>query len=554
VWELRQPPAELRSRYRADGFWTDATFASFIEREVASSPGLPVRVWSATHPFEGTIGGLYQQALRLSASLHRRGIGVGDVVAYQLPNWAEAVSVIWAGFRLGAVMVPIVHFYGGREVEFILRQSGARALVTVDRFGHVDHLANLAGFRDRLGRLEHVIVLRSGTAGAGLRGAVELEELLDADAFAGRPDIDPDLPAMVGYTSGTTAEPKGVVHTHRSLLFEIPQLASLDPNARPLLSASPLAHMTGMLSAHLLALYRHHAIHLTDRWDPAEALRIILEADVSSGTGATVFLTSLLDCPGFGPEHAARISSVGLGGSPVPAAAAERAEALGITVYRSYGSTEHPSITGCRTDEPQQKRCRTDGHALTGVEIRLVDVDAGTETAPGGAGEILSRGPDLFAGYTDKALTGRAFTADGWYRTGDIGVLDEEGCVTITDRISDIIIRGGANISAAEIEEALMYMPVVAECAVVAAPDERMGEHAVAVLRLHPGAAAPDLASVQAHLAGAGLPKQKWVEDVRIAAEFPRTPSGKIRKFVLRDDLRQVTSPAGTAPGSLRTT
>jgi acyl-CoA synthetase (AMP-forming)/AMP-acid ligase II len=297
--------------------------------------------------------------------------------------------------------------------------------------------------------------------------------------------------------------------------------------------------MTGMLSAHLLALFRHQPIHLTDRWDPAAALRIIMEADVSSGTGATVFLTSLLDSPGFGPEHAARISSVGLGGSPVPAAVAERAEALGITVYRSYGSTEHPSITGCRTDEPADKRVGTDGHALAGVDVRLVAIDTGTQPAPGSAGEVQSRGPDLFAGYTDPALTARAFAADGWYRTGDVGILDEDGYLTITDRISDVIIRGGANISAAEIEEAIMRMPDVAECAVVAGPDDRMGEHAVAVLRLHPATSAPDLAGVQRHLAAAGLPKQKWVEEVRVAEDFPRTPSGKIRKFVLRDELRR---------------
>jgi acyl-CoA synthetase (AMP-forming)/AMP-acid ligase II len=542
MWDLREVPAELRSRYQAERFWTDDTFAAFLEREIASTPELPVRVWSTTHPFAGTVGGLFRQALRLATSFDRLGIGVGDVVAYQLPNWAEAMAVIWAGFRIGAVMVPIVHFYGAGEVEFILRQSEAGALVTVDRFGHVDHLANLEGFRDRLDLLEHVIVLRSGGAGPGLGGTVALDELLDTDAFEGHPDISPDQPAMVGYTSGTTAEPKGVVHTHRSLLFEIPQLAALDPDARPLLSASPLAHMTGMLAAHLLALYRHQAIHLMDRWDPAEALRIILEADVSSGTGATVFLTSLLDGPGFGPEHAARISSVGLGGSPVPAAVAERAEALGITVYRSYGSTEHPSITGSRTDEPREKRNRTDGHALAGVELRLLDGDTGMDATPGRAGEILSRGPDLFAGYTDPAMTARAFTPDGWYRTGDVGILDENGYLTITDRISDIIIRGGTNISAAEVEEALMRMPVVAECAVVSAPDTRVGEHAVAVLRLCADAPAPDLAVVQAHLGDSGLPKQKWVEDVRIVDEFPRTPSGKIRKFVLRDELRRPSS------------
>ena len=540
MWELREVPAELRDRYRSARWWTDDTFASFLEREISAAPGLTFRVWSKTHPFVGTTGGLYEQSGRLAASLSRLGIGAGDVVAYQVPNWAESVTVIMAGFRLGAVMVPIVHFYGAREVEFILRESGARALVTVDRFGHVDHLANLAGYRDRLDGLAHVVVIESGAPGPDLPDAVAFTDLLDAAPFTGTPDIDPDAVAMIGYTSGTTAEPKGVVHTHRSLLFEVPQLAALAPDARPILNASPLAHMTGMLASLLLPVYRHHQIHLTDQWDPQEALRIILEADVSAGAGATIFLTSLLDAPGFGPEHAARIGTAGLGGAPVPAAVAERAEAVGITVFRSYGSTEHPSITGCHTDEPREKRNHTDGRPMLGVEIRLVDVDRGTdaEVGPGVPGEILSRGPDLFVGYTNPALTARAVTPDGWYRTGDVGVLDGDGYLTITDRVSDIIIRGGANISAAEIEEALMTMPGITECAVVAAPDDRVGEHALAAIRLRPDAPAPDLAAVQAHLQSAGLPKQKWVEEVRILDEFPRTPSGKIRKFVLRDELR----------------
>ncbi len=128
MWDLREVPPELRDHYRAEGYWTDDTFASFLDREITAAPDLTFRVWSKTHPFVGTIGGLYEQALRLASSLQRLGIGVGDVVAYQVPNWAESVVVIAAGFRLGAVMVPIVHFYGAREVEFILRQSSARRL------------------------------------------------------------------------------------------------------------------------------------------------------------------------------------------------------------------------------------------------------------------------------------------------------------------------------------------------------------------------------------------------------------------------------------------
>lgn len=538
MWELRTVPAPLRERYLAEGWWTDDTFASFLEREIAAAPELTFRTWSKVHPWSGTIGELYDQALRLASSLHGLGVRAGDVVAFQVPNWAESVAVIAAGFRLGVTMVPIVHFYGAREVEFILRQSDAKALVTVDRFGHVDHLANLSTYRDRVDTLEHVIVVESGVAGPDLAGTLRLTDLLDAAPYTAAVDLDPDTPAMVGYTSGTTAEPKGVIHTHRSLLFEVRQLAALDPDAPPVLNASPLAHMTGMLASFLLPVYRHQPIHLADVWDPQEALRIVVEAGVSAGSGATIFLTSLLDAPGFGPEHLAHIRSAGLGGAPVPAAVTRRAEDLGIRCFRSYGSTEHPSITGCRVTDPAEKRITTDGPPMLGVELRYVDLDGETEVAAGEPGEILSRGPDLCAGYTDPALTARAFSPDGWYRTGDIGVLDADGYNTITDRVSDIIIRGGTNISAAEIEEVLMTMPGVAECAVVAAPDARMGEHAAALIRVRPDAPPPDLVAVQAHLGAAGLPKQKWVEDVRLVDDFPRTPSGKIRKYALRDDLR----------------
>ena len=252
-----------------------------------------------------------------------------------------------------------------------------------------------------------------------------------------------------------------------------------------------------------------------------------------------MFLTDLLDHPDFGPSTLDVSQASASAVRRCRRLVAERAEALGITVYRSYGSTEHPSITGSRTDEPAAKRCGTDGHPLDGVDLRLLDVDTGLEVGPGQPGEILSRGPDLFAGYSEPSLTRRAFLADGWYRTGDIGVLDDDGYLTITDRVSDIIIRGGSNISAAEIEEALIRMPVVAECAVVATPDTRLGERAVAVLRLRQDAPRPDLAQVQAHLHTAGIPKQKWVEAVQVVDDFPRTPSGKIRKFVLREELQR---------------
>jgi len=221
---------------------------------------------------------------------------------------------------------------------------------------------------------------------------------------------------------------------------------------------------------------------------------------------------------------------MGLGGSVIPVPVAERASALGISLYRAYGSTEHPSITTTRVDEPPEKRLRTDGAAMPGVEIRLDD-----------EGEIISRGPDLCMGYTDPELTAAQFDADGWYRTGDVAVVDDDGYYTITDRISDVIIRGGENISAQAVEDEMLGLDAIAEIAVVAAPDERLGEHAAAVVRLRDGATAPTLDDVRVHLGAVGLAKQKWPEELHVVDDFPRTPSGKIQKYKLRQAIREGT-------------
>jgi acyl-CoA synthetase (AMP-forming)/AMP-acid ligase II len=227
----------------------------------------------------------------------------------------------------------------------------------------------------------------------------------------------------------------------------------------------------------------------------------------------------------------------------VPAAVTERATNLGISIVRSFGSTEHPSITGNRHEAPLEKRLYTDGRPLPGVELRLVD-DDGRDVEVGEPGEILSRGPDCFVGYTDPDATRAAVDADGWYSTGDIGVLDADGYLAITDRKKDIIIRGGENVSAAEVEELLARLPGVAECAVVAAPDARLGEHACAFLRLAPAAPETALTDVRAHLERAGLARQKWPEELHVVDDFPRTASGKVQKFVLRQQLRAATPEA----------
>lgn len=534
-WPLRDTAPELARRYRDDDWWRDETLGEVVAQALAARPELAVRVWSQVRPAQTTLGEVAVGARALAGALSRRGIGPGHVVAFQLPNWLEAIVTFYGVALSGATLVPIVHFYGPREVGHVLAESGAELLITADHFGHLDYLDALEGFRGSLPDLETVVIVGEAL---GPVGSIPFDAFLDGPGLDEPVAVGVETPAVVGYTSGTTAAPKGVVHTHRTLLAEIRQVRTMGAAGDlPILTGAPVGHAIGMQAGLLLPLVRGLAVHLTDVWDPPSVLAAMAETDVTSGSGSTFFLQSLLDDPTCSDVHRARMARIGLGGAPVPAAFVDRCRDLGISIVRSYGSTEHPSTTGSTHDDPYERRGYTDGRPLGGVELRLVD-ETGRDVAPGTSGEILSRGPDLFAGYTNPALTAAAFDDDGWYATGDIGVLDEAGALTITDRVKDIIIRGGENISAAELEELLAGMTGVAEAAVVAAPDERLGEHACAFLRALPGETVPDLAAVRAHLEAAGLGRQKWPEEIRAVEALPRTPTGKVKKFELRAQLR----------------
>jgi acyl-CoA synthetase len=535
-WTPRSVPAALERQYVDTGWWTEDTLGGTIARELAKHPAAELAVWSRVRPWRGTYADIDDEARRLVTLLREKGIAPGDVVAFQLPNWREALVSFAALFLGGYVAVPIVHIYGRKEVGFILEQSGAAAYVSPLAWGHVDYAAIVDGAAPASLRL-HVVVgdgdLPPSTGGVERIAWAACREHKPASEL---PAVRATDVAVLAYTSGTTSDPKGVIHDHRTMLSELRHMKAWINPGKPNLMGSPVTHATGMLGV-LGPLTTGENVHLLDRWDPAHALEIMMEAKIGAGTGASVFLASLFDHPGFTPQHAALMHRVGLGGAPVPIALAERAAGHGVTIIRAYGSTEHPSTTGSGWDDTADHRHRTDGCALDGIELRLVD-DDGADVPPGTPGEILSRGPDLCLGYTDPALTAAAFDADGWYRSGDIGVVDAHGFLTITDRVKDIIIRGGENISAAEVEGALQRLPGVAEVAVVAAPDPRLGERACAIVRMRPGSTPITLADITAHLSAAGLARPKWPEDLRIVEDFPRTASGKIRKVDLRAALK----------------
>jgi acyl-CoA synthetase (AMP-forming)/AMP-acid ligase II len=418
-----------------------------------------------------------------------------------MTNRIECVIAYQAVLLCGAVLVPIVHIYGPAEVGFILGESGAKVHVTVDGFRLVD---------------TGVVVRWDDIKGDGYR----------------RPAPSSDDVAVLIYTSGTTSAPKGVQHSHNSVQAELATLVDLiagDPDAVQLVTFPP-GHIAGVNST-LRPLVSNQRTVFLDRWDPAMAAELIHRFGVTSTSGAPFHLEGLLAVDDAATQLAT-LREFLTGAATVTEELGRRAQAAGINSYRSYGATEQPTVTGSRGGDPEHARVSTDGKPLSGNVVRILAPDGG-EQPVGVDGEVVVQGPDQFIGYRDPSLDADAFTDDGWFRTGDLGHLDDEGRLTITDRIKDVIIRGGETISSSQVEDVLTTHPAIAEGAAVAAPHPRYGDVVAAVVVLKPGERL-SLDDVRAHFAQSGLAKQKTPERLVVVDALPRTALGKVRKADLR--------------------
>jgi acyl-CoA synthetase (AMP-forming)/AMP-acid ligase II len=447
----------------------------------------------------------------------------------------------------GAVLLPVVMIYGSRELGFLLRQAGARAVVLPREYRGRPHAAAVLGGLPALPALKLAVVVGSGQNPG--HGATAYADLVARPGGSYRkPAADPGDRAMLLYTSGTTAEPKGVQHSHRTLLAEATSRVYRHngPGARHL-GLFPPGHMAGLTNLLRTLLLGTPGV-VMQTWDAALAASLIDRHQVTSSVGAPVQLSGLLDRHEAGQASLASLAEFLTGAAPVPPSLIRRADAAGITAFRSYGSSEHPTVSAGSVDDSLDKRAGTDGALLAGNQVRIVE-PGGADVPDGHDGEILTRGPELFTGYTDPALNAAAFLPGRWFRTGDIGRLDPDGYLTVTDRLKDIIIRGGENIASKEVEDLLVTHPAVADVAVIAAPDPVLGERVCAVVVPRPGCSF-DVAEARAHFAAAGAARQKTPEVVVLADELPRTPAGKVRKEVLRARLKG--NPGGAGLGPLR--
>jgi len=532
-----RPPDDRRARHEATGEWPQPSLSTLLAARARAHPDAVYLIEGAREGGRSfTYGELARRADRMAVALGRLGIAPGDVVSWQLPNWMEGGALAAAIDRLGGVSNPIITIYREREMTFVCREAGSRVLVVPGQVRSVDHRELAAAVKRSVPSLEHVLTVRAEPA----PGQRALESLEDAPGAPLPPTpLGPHDVSAVFYTSGTTADPKGVLHTPSTLgavhHFHAATFgASADERS---LLQFPLTHIGGLVMFVLVPIANGSSVVFMDGFDPALAVDLVERHRVTAAGGPPAVLQAMFGAPNFSTHKMRSVRWSGSGAADVsPELIREAGRKMGAIAYRSYGMTECPMFTSGRRDDPEEKRYETDGRPVPGAVARVVD-DAGRPVAAGIEGEVEAYGPQLCVGYLNPRLND-AFTADGFFRTGDLAVMDAEGYVRITGRRKDIIIRKGENISAREIEDAIATHPAVAEVAVVGIPDPAAGEIACAVVRLRPGTPPPSLAALVDHLRAGGLSTRKLPERLEIVEDFPRAASGKIVKRVLRERFR----------------
>ncbi|BCO98704.1 AMP-binding protein [Mycobacterium intracellulare] len=520
---------QLRDKWYSAGWYSDRTCLDAFEAGAVEHKDVPLTFIIGDSVSSPTVCEIHDRAVALAASLQRLGVRDGDAVAVQLTNRVECAVAYQAVLLCGAVLVPIVHIYGMAEVAFVLDQSAAKVLIMPERHGSIVYSKRLQDL-SRIDSLQHVVMLDAESG----EGYLAWSQLDTSAARYRRPAVAADDICLLLYTSGTASAPKGVQHTHNTVLAEqrtMPALLAGKPDDVSLVTFPP-GHIAGVGSM-LRPLLSGARTVFMDGWDPAQAVEVVHRFGVTCTAGTPFHLAGILDLGDTG-DKLASLREFLVGAAPVAEEIGRRAAQAGISTFRSYGATEHPTITGEHEGQPQWARLSTDGKPLPGSEIRIVGSD-GADCPIGIDGEVVVRGPDQFVGYQDYALNAEAFTDDGWFRTGDLGHLDAHGRLTITDRIKDVIIRGGETISSGQVEEVLNAHPAVADGVAVAAPDSRYGDVVAAVVVLKPGYAL-NLDDLRAHFAASGLARQKTPERLAIVDELPRTSLGKVRKAQLRSD------------------
>ncbi|MGE7386864.1 AMP-binding protein [Streptomyces sp. NPDC004126] len=531
--------------YRAAGWWRDRTVLHDLRRWAREQPDKPALVCYRGDAYE-TVGyaELARRVDRLAVGLLRLGVRPGDVVTLQLPNSWELVALCLAAARVGAVAGPVVPVMRRREVEFMTRLTQSPVYIAAAAFRGFSYAQMSAEVAAAVPTLRHRVLL--GGTGADGDGALDFVR----DLYGPEPDPEllasldaleagPDDAAQVMFTSGTTGEPKGVLHSHNTLYsMNRAQAGTLGLTGSEVTAmGSPTTHQAGFTWNFVMPLLLGATAVQVDRWDAGQMLRTLQEQRVTFFMGAPTFLSDLIDAQRGTPHDLSALRSFATGSAPIaPLLVEDAREVLGCRVYALWGMTENGCVTVTRPGQPALRAAESDGTPVPGMEVRIVGED-GVPVAPGTPGLLQVRGSAQCLGYFRRQEVYEAsVTADGWFDTGDLARDDGHGGIRITGRVKDVIMRGAENIPVLEVEAALLRHHAVKDVAVVGYPDRRLGERACAFLVTTGDA--PGLEDVRTHLAGLGMARTYWPERLELVPSLPRTPSGKIQKFELRDRLR----------------
>jgi acyl-CoA synthetase (AMP-forming)/AMP-acid ligase II len=502
------------------------TLWDLVDRRAQASPDARMAVDESGRTL--TFSEYRDRCERVAAALAARGVGPGMTVTWQLPTWLESLVLVGAIARLGARQNPILHIYREREVGFCVRQTGARLLVVPTTFADVDFAAMAAGIAEEI---------------AGEGGAVDVltsdRDLPEADpSTLPPPPTDGDEIRWYFYTSGTTADPKGAKHTDANIdtvaraMAERLAVTAEDRNAL----AFPFPHIGGI--TWLFASLQTGCQNICfQAFVPDLVVEVLDREGVTlAGSGTVFHRTYLAAQHQAGGGLFAGVRGFPGGGAPKPPALhAEMKEAFPGSngILSGYGLTEAPILTMSGVEDGDDDLASTEGAPMPGVQLKLVTTD-GRVAGVGEEGEVRAKAPQLMKGYVDVALDAEAFDDEGYFRTGDLGVLNERNMLAITGRLKDVIIRKGENVSAKEVEDHLYGHPKVGDVAVIGLPDPASGERVCAVVVTAGGAEPLGFDEMVDFLKAEGLMVQKIPEQLEHEAAIPRNPAGKILKRELQ--------------------
>ena len=518
--------------YEMAGLWPGVTLFDAFEDVVARKSDKLLVVAGDTR---WSYRDVAERVERLAAALAVKGIGPGDVISIQLPNWAEFLLIHLAATRLGAVTNTLLPLYRAKELRYIMAFARTKMVFAPTVFRKFDYRALYRELMPDLPDLQYVCLIGEGCP----PDMLDFVSLLDHDGPAPRFAADGNAATVLIFTSGTESSPKGVLHSHNTLMFGNRAAARLlGLTADEIIwSVSPISHATGIEWGVRQTIVLGGTIVLQDVWDVDAALDLIERERCTLTTAATSFATMLLESDSIERRDLSSFRTFLCGGASIPSelGAAMRAR-IGCTLYPCWGMSECFAATMCAADDPEDRRWGTDGRAMPGSETAIFDEARAHTLAVGEVGDIATRGPHVALGYfNDPERTAETFR-DGWLFSNDLGVIDAQGYLRVVGRKKDIINRGGLKISASEVEEMLMKHPSVRAVALVGLPDARLGERACACVVAIPGQT-PALGALVASLRAMGVSDYKLPEFLALVDELPMTPTGKVQKFQLRDAL-----------------